>query len=73
MVIARKILRRAVDRNRLRRILRELFRHSQHDLTALDIVVRLKRAAPESDLKEEFGRLLLACRSCANTSASNTK
>ncbi|MBI5938623.1 MAG: ribonuclease P protein component [Betaproteobacteria bacterium] len=69
MVVARKILRRSVDRNRLRRILREIFRHTQHDLAALDIVVRLKRAAPEHDLKEEFHRLLLACRSCANTSA----
>ena len=73
MVIARKILRRAVDRNRLRRVLRELFRQAQHEVGAFDVVVRLKRAAPEHELKEEFGRLLLACRSCANTSASNTK
>lgn len=72
LVIARKILRRSVDRNRLRRILRERFRLSQTQLGALDIVVRLKRQAPETQMQEEFDRLLLECRSCANTSVSST-
>lgn len=72
MVVARKLLRRAVDRNRLRRILREVFRHRQHDLGAFDIVVRLKRNAAEDELKEEFGRLLLACRSCAKHPITST-
>ncbi|TCS70730.1 ribonuclease P protein component [Sulfuritortus calidifontis] len=72
LVVARKLLRRAVDRNRLRRRLRERFRLCQPQLGALDIVVRLKRQAPETQIQDEFDRLLLECRSCANNSISQT-
>lgn len=70
LVVGRKLLRRAVDRNRLRRLLRERFRLNQGRLGALDIVVRLKSPARESQIQEEFDRLLLECRSCANSAVS---
>ena len=39
LVIAKKNVARAVDRNRVKRILRESFRHNQGLLPALDIVI----------------------------------
>lgn len=37
-IIARKKAKRAVDRNRIKRCVRESFRHLQNDLPAMDIV-----------------------------------
>lgn len=39
MALAKRRLRRAVDRSRVRRIVRESFRPVRHDLPAFDIVV----------------------------------
>lgn len=42
-VIGRKVLPRAVDRNRLKRMLREFLRASRPAVGAFDLVIRLKR------------------------------
>lgn len=42
-VISGKVLPRAVDRNRLKRLLREFLRAHRPDITAFDLVIRLKR------------------------------
>lgn len=42
MVAGRKALRRAVDRNRSKRLLREAFRAAHKALPALDIVVQFR-------------------------------
>jgi len=39
LVIAKKNIPKAVDRNRVKRIFRESFRHNQHLLPKLDIVI----------------------------------
>jgi len=39
LAISRKVARRAVARNRIKRVVRESFRHRQAELGALDIVV----------------------------------
>ena len=44
MVIGKKKLRRAVDRNLMKRIIRESFRQQQMTLPALDLVVIAKPA-----------------------------
>ena len=41
MIIAKRLLPRAVDRNRVRRCVRETFRLQRHALPACDFVVRL--------------------------------
>lgn len=41
MVIAKRLLPRAVDRNRVKRCVRETFRQLRSDLPACDFVVRL--------------------------------
>ena len=40
--MAKKHLRRATSRNRIKRLIRESFRHHQHELRGLDIVVLVK-------------------------------
>ena len=47
MAISKRVLNRAVDRNRIKRIIRESFRHHQQELCGLDIVVMCK-----SDVKK---------------------
>ena len=51
-VVGRKVLPRAVDRNRLKRLLREFLRASRRDLGALDLVIRLKRPVVRETLSE---------------------
>lgn len=51
LVLAKKNLRRAVDRNRIRRLTREAFRLKQHQLPALDIVLLTKKGL--SDVSSE--------------------
>ncbi|MCK6412202.1 MAG: ribonuclease P protein component [Azonexus sp.] len=41
LVVGKKLLKRAVDRNRVKRIVREQFRLRRADLPAYDLVVRL--------------------------------
>lgn len=42
VIVAKRFLKKAVDRNRVRRLVRESFRLNQHDLGGLDIVVLLR-------------------------------
>lgn len=41
VVVGKKLLRRAVDRNRVKRIVREQFRRERPNLPACDLIVRL--------------------------------
>lgn len=45
--LAKKFVRRAVQRNRLKRLLRERFRHEQHRFAAMDLVIFLRTALPD--------------------------
>ena len=47
MVFSKKNVRRAVDRNRLKRLVRESIRLKQHRLPAVDIVILARRGANE--------------------------
>ena len=58
LVIAKKFVRRSVQRNLLKRLAREAFRHVRSDLPSYDLVLRLARP-PVGNLKAE-GRQ--ACR-----------
>lgn len=63
-VIARKVLARAVDRNRIRRKLREVVRTHRAALAAFDVIIRVKRAANRSEqdaAAAEAQRLVLDC------------
>jgi ribonuclease P protein component len=49
-VIGRKTLHRAVDRNRLRRRLRETVRAMRPSLLGYDVIVRVKKVANRTEL-----------------------
>ena len=49
-VVGRKSLPRAVDRNRLKRMLREFLRVSRRELAAFDLVIRVKRPVTREQL-----------------------
>jgi ribonuclease P protein component len=48
-VIGRKVMARAVDRNRVRRKLREVFRALRPAVNAYDVIVRVKRVTNRSE------------------------
>ncbi len=50
-MVAKKFLGRAVDRNHVKRIIREQFRCLRGDLPALDVVVRLTVKSASIDRK----------------------
>src|SRR6056297_1670557 len=49
LAIAKRVARRAVDRNRIRRIARETFRRRRHSMRPVDFVVLAKPPAAEAD------------------------
>lgn len=49
LAVAKRHLRRAVDRNRFKRIARESFRAHQDELAGLDVVVLARRDAARCD------------------------
>lgn len=50
-VIGRKALPLAVDRNRVRRMLRVVLRDAQPMIKGHDVIVRLKRGAPRAEFR----------------------
>jgi ribonuclease P protein component len=71
LAIAKKMIRKAVDRNVIKRTVRESFRLQQHTISSIDIVVLARKdalhAAP-SELKKSLERhwlkLVSKCASC---------
>jgi ribonuclease P protein component len=58
MVISKRLLARAVDRNRVRRCVREHFRQVWEQLPACDFVVRLIAKPVPGDEARDLGRAL---------------
>ncbi|MFQ2196120.1 ribonuclease P protein component [Aeromonas jandaei] len=54
LAVPKKALKRAVWRNRVKRVVRESFRLKQHQLPAIDIVVIAKVGVKEMDNEELF-------------------
>jgi len=55
LVIAKKLARRAVQRNLLKRLAREAFRHARSDLPQCDLILRLAKPSGH-DLDKEARR-----------------
>ncbi len=62
MIVPKKVIRTAVGRNRVKRLLREWFRLGQTDIAGLDIIARLKARDNESMLKSDFLAGLVSCK-----------
>ncbi len=64
MIVPKKVIRTAVGRNRIKRLLREWFRLNQADIAGLDVIARLKTPGNESMLKSDFFAGLGTCKTC---------
>jgi ribonuclease P protein component len=68
LAVSKKNCRRAVDRNRIKRMIRESFRHHQSSLEGLDLVVVARPGVATSDnlrcqtaLQHHWRRILKRC------------
>jgi ribonuclease P protein component len=62
LVVSKKTAKLAVQRNYMRRILRELFRLNQQQLPAVDLVIQVQKAFQQAEfilIKQEFESLIL--------------
>ncbi len=60
-MVAKKVAKRSVDRNYMRRVLRELFRKQQAQIAPLDLVIRVTKLfghAEFAQVEQEFFELL---------------
>ncbi|MDN5936469.1 MAG: ribonuclease P protein component, partial [Nitrosospira sp.] len=67
LVVSGKVERLAVNRNRTKRLLREVFRARQHDLAGLDLVVRLRCRVTQSNslrMVREAEKLMIQLQRC---------
>ena len=51
LIVGKKIARLSVDRNYMKRVIKEFFRLNQHQLPNLDLVIRAQRRFTTSDYK----------------------
>ncbi len=65
IIVAKKNVRRAVDRNRIKRITRECFRTQESSTPGLDVIVMIRRGADTLDnntlstiLRQQWQKLL---------------
>ncbi|MBP6103674.1 MAG: ribonuclease P protein component [Gammaproteobacteria bacterium] len=73
VIVAKRIMKHAVDRNRVRRLIRESFRHHQQALSGLDIVVLVRCNCADkpsgvllSCLRKQWQDLIARCASASS-------
>lgn len=69
VVVGKKLLKRAVDRNRVKRIVREQFRRERPNLPACDLIVRLAAKPAPLDGKLVAGDFLALLEKLRRTCA----
>ena len=67
LAISKKNCRKAAARNRIKRLVRESFRHHQQELSGLDIVVMNKRSTADATNAALFDSLSGHWKRCAKT------
>jgi len=73
IVVSKRKCRLSVDRNRIKRVIREHFRQLQHQLPGVDLVVLLKSPIENSHdpaisacLEKQFVQLKARCKDCVS-------
>jgi ribonuclease P protein component len=62
LIVSKKIAKLAVDRNYMKRVLREMFRLNQHNLPACDIIIQVQIVFKKPNfalIKQEFAQLMM--------------
>lgn len=57
LIVAKKHVRKAVQRNRIKRIIREVFRHHQTELEQVDLIVLVRKGADDLSNEDLFKQL----------------
>ena len=74
LIVSKKTAKLAVQRNYMRRIMRELFRLNQHNLPAMDLVIQIQNFFGRTEfleIKKEFEYLMQKIRLKAIESKNN--
>ena len=74
LIVSKKTAKLAVQRNYMRRIMRELFRLNQHNLPAMDLVIQIQKFFGRTEfleIKKEFEYLMQKIRLKAIESKNN--
>ena len=61
LVVGKKVAKLSVNRNYMRRVLREFFRLQQHEICHVDLIVRVQKKFSKNDftkIKQEFDGLI---------------
>ena len=58
LIVPKRLARRATERNRMKRALREEFRQRVSGMPALDVVVRVVRVAAGHELRADLATLM---------------
>ena len=69
LIVSKKTAKLAVQRNYMRRVVRELFRLNQHKLPMIDLVIQIQKAFEKTDfieIKNEFEFLMKKLESKTN-------
>ena len=69
LVVGKKVAKNAVDRNYMRRVLRECFRLQQYDIPAVDLVIRVHKKFDRkyfNQLQQEFNQAIVKIKQRAN-------
>lgn len=72
MIVPKKIIATAVGRNRIKRVIREVFRLNQAELVGLDVVARIRSKSAEVGLEEALQLGLKQCKSCVASRVKST-
>jgi ribonuclease P protein component len=73
VVVGKKVARRAVARNYMKRVVRDTFRLNRPEIANLDIVARVHTPFEQKDytaVREELQRLLTGLKKCLEHSSS---
>ena len=70
LVVGKKTAKLAVSRNYMRRVLREFFRVQQHEISHVDLVIRVQKKFGKVDfiqIKQEFSSLIVKLNQRVNS------
>lgn len=73
VVVGKRVARRAVARNYMKRVMREIFRENLPEIVSLDIIARVHKPFAKKDfvaVREELEKLFVSLKKCLARSSS---